>query len=399
MNAFPTVVIQQRKARPMFGRHPWVFQGAIEKISGDPAPGDQVRVVSFDKEFIAYGLYNPDSNIRVRLYSWEHGRPLDDALVADRIRLAVRARHERLGLGDAAGACRLVFSESDGLSGLVVDRYADVLAVQLTSKAFGRFLPAVVETLIQTLDPRAIYRRVDRQTAELERDDAAEGLLHGDLADGPFAVSEAGLQWWVDVRAGQKTGLFLDQRDNRLAVCRYTPGRDVLDVCCYGGGFGVTAMKRGGARSMLGVDSSGAAVALAQRNADLNDVAGEFLHEQAVPALQQLHREGRRFGVIVCDPPKFAKKAGDVEHAAKGYEILNRFAMQLLEPGGVLCTCSCSGHVSQERFLDVLAEASQRVGKPLQILEQRGQAADHPVSAYCLETAYLKCVIARLAEW
>jgi len=399
MSVQPTVVLQQKKARPFFGRHPWVFRGAVDKVIGDPAPGDAVRVVTFDKEFIAYGLYNPDSNIRVRLYSWEHGRPLDPQMIARRIESAVSARHDGMGLADPKGACRLVYSESDGLSGLVVDRYADVIVVQFTSKALAQHESVVVETLDRLLHPRAIVRRSDKAMNDLEKMALDDAVLSGTPPTGPFTVAENGLHWWVDAMSGQKTGLFLDQRDNRLALCRYTPNKDVLDVCCYGGGFGITARKRGAAKSLTGIDASGPAVALAQRNADLNDVTGEFINQQAVPAMQDLAREGRKFGVIVCDPPKFAKKAGDVDQAAKGYEWLNRAALDLLNPGGILCTCSCSGHVSMADFLDILASASQKAGKPIQILEQRGQAIDHPVSAYCLETGYLKCVIARVAEF
>jgi 23S rRNA (cytosine1962-C5)-methyltransferase len=396
MSTLPTVVIHQKKARPFFGRHPWVFQGAIDKTVGEPAPGDVVRVVTFDKEFIAYGLWNPDSNIRVRLYSWEHGQPLDAAMIARRLEAAVHARTE-MGLSDPKGACRLVYSESDGLSGLIVDRYADVLVVQFTSKALATHEATVVETLERLLSPKSIVRRVDRVMNDLEKMSLEDAVLVGEPPGGPFTVVENGLHWHVDVMTGQKTGLFLDQRDNRVGLCRYTPGKDVLDVCCYGGGFGITAMKLGKAKSLVGIDASGPAVALAQRNADLNDVAAEFVNGQAVPAMQELAREKRKFGVVVCDPPKFAKKAGDVDSATKGYEWLNRSALDLLEPGGILCTCSCSGHLSQADFLDVLASASQKVGKPIQILEQRGQAIDHPISAYCLETAYLKCVIARVA--
>lgn len=396
MSTLPTVVIHQKKARPFFGRHPWVFQGAIDKVAGEPKPGDVVRVVTFDKEFIAYGLWNPDSNIRVRLYSWEHGQPLDAAMIARRLEAAVSARTE-MGYSDPKGACRLVYSESDGLSGLIVDRYADVLVVQFTSKALATHEATVVETLERLVSPKSIVRRVDRVMNDLEKMSLEDAVLAGETPSGPFAVVENGLHWHVDVMTGQKTGLFLDQRDNRVGLCRYTPGKDVLDVCCYGGGFGITAMKLGKAKSLVGIDSSGPAVALAQRNADLNDVAAEFVNGQAVPAMQELAREKRKFGVVVCDPPKFAKKAGDVDSATKGYEWLNRSALDLLEPGGILCTCSCSGHLSQADFLDVLASASQKVGKPIQILEQRGQAIDHPISAYCLETAYLKCVIARVA--
>jgi 23S rRNA (cytosine1962-C5)-methyltransferase len=395
MSAFPAVIVKARKARPFFGRHPWLFVGAIDKIQGEAAPGGQVRVLSFEREFIAYGLYNPDSNIRVRLYSWDPERPFDESLLEERIERAVRSRHELLGLADPKGACRLVFSEADGLSGLVVDRYADVLVVQFTSRALAQFEGRVLAVLMRLLTPRGIYRRTERGVGELENLDLEDELVAGSIPEGPFPIVENGMQWLVEPRTGQKTGLFLDQRDNRQSLCRYSKGRAVLDVCCYGGGFGITAMRNGGAASFLGVDSSGPAIHLAQQNAELNGVSGEFLHEQAVPAMQQLLREGRRFGLVVCDPPKYARSSGAIEQASKGYDQLNRLALDLLEPGGVLCTCSCSGHISPAMFLQILAGAAQKAGRSLQVLEQRGQAADHPVSVYCLESAYLKCIIAR----
>jgi 23S rRNA (cytosine1962-C5)-methyltransferase len=352
-------------------------------------------VLSFEREFIAYGLYNPDSNIRVRLYSWDSDRPFDESMLAERIERAVRTRHEALGLGDPRGACRLVFSEADELSGLVVDRYADVLVVQFTSRALAKFEDRVIEVLTRLIQPRGIFRRTERGVGELENLELDDALVAGSVPEGPFPVVENGLQWLVEPRTGQKTGLFLDQRDNRQALCRYARGRSVLDVCCYSGGFGITALRNGGASSFLGVDSSGPAIHLAQQNAELNGASGEFLHEQAAPAMQQLAREGRRFGLVVCDPPKYARTSGAIEQASKGYDQLNRLALDLLEPGGVLCTCSCSGHISHAMFLQILAGAAQKAGRSLQILEQRGQAADHPVSVFCLETAYLKCVIAR----
>ncbi|HVJ83794.1 MAG TPA: class I SAM-dependent rRNA methyltransferase [Planctomycetia bacterium] len=397
MSSMPTVTLQARKAKPFFGKHPWLFSAAIDRAPDVPA-GTQVRVLSFEKEFVAYGLYNPDSNIRVRLYSWEHGSPLDEAEVAARIRRAVKARTEALGLGDPAGACRLIYSESDFLSGLVVDRYADVLVVQMASKALAKFEPTITATLVELLAPRCIVRRVDKAVAELEKYDAGDATLHGAEPIEPFPVAENGLEWLVDVRSGQKTGLYLDQRENRMAFSRYARGRDVLDVCCYTGGFALTAMKHGGVKKALGIDSSGPAVRLAQRNAERNGLAAEFLCEAALPAMQQLHREGRRFGAIALDPPKFARTTADLEAAIRGYDQLNKAALDLLEPGGILCTCSCSGRLSPGAFVQVLASAAQKANRPVQILEQRGQPADHPISAYCLETAYLKCLIARCAD-
>jgi 23S rRNA (cytosine1962-C5)-methyltransferase len=394
MSKLPAIVLKAKKAQPFYCQHPWLFSGAIESAPADLAVGQQVRVLNFDKKFVAYGLANPDSNLRVRLYAWDEDRPLDEAMVAARIENAVRMRHVDLGLDDPAGACRLVYSESDRLSGLVVDRYADMLCVQFNSKALATYEPVVVATLDRLLKPRGIYRRVDRAAAELEGMDATEGVLAG-VEPGDLTIAEHGLRWHAELVGGQKTGLFLDQRDNRAAFARYVKGRKVLDVCCYGGGFSLAALKLGAAASATGIDSSGPAIKLAQRNAELNGLKAEFLHGPALDVLAQLRREGRKFGAIVTDPPKFAKKAADLEAASRGYEHLNRAALEILEPGGILCACSCSGNVTNSAFLHILQAAGQKSGRHLQILEHRGQAPDHPIALSCFETSYLKCVIAR----
>lgn len=392
------VILQPRKARPFFGRHPWVFASAVARVEGDPGPGAPVRVLTSDKEFIAHGLYNPHGKIRVRLYSWDEQRPFDTELLNDRIERAIRFRHETLGLGDPAGACRLVYSESDGLSGLVVDRYADILVVQFTSLAMAGFESAIVAALTERLAPRGIYRRTERGIGELEGLAIDDAPLAGAVPDQPIPIVESGLEFLVDPRAGQKTGAFLDQRDNRLAASRYAKHRSVLDLFCYGGAFSLVAAKNGGAASVLGIDVSGSAIALAQRNAERNEIAAEFVQEDATAALRRLAKEGRRFGMILCDPPKFARSAGAVEGAIRGYEQLNRQAIELLEPGGILVTSSCSGHISEEDFVSILASSAQHAKRDVQMLEQRGQAPDHPVSLFCLETSYLKCVLARCVE-
>lgn len=392
-----SVTLKARKARPFFGRHPWVFEGAIAKVQGKPAPGAEVRLLTHDGEFIAYGLFNPHSNIRVRLYSWDAERPIDAALIARRIEAAVRFRHEVLGLGSPQESCRLVFSESDGLSGLVVDRYGEYLSVQFTSLAMARHEAVVLETLTRLLSPKGIMRRTERGIGELEGLEIDDRVLAGTIPEEPFVAEQNGFRFYVDLRTGQKTGAFLDQRENRSALCRYTQGKRVLDVFCFGGGFALSAMKQGGAASAMGIDTSAAAIALANRNAELNGVAATFVQEEAVPAMQRLASEGEKFDVIVCDPPKFARTGGAVEAALRGYEIVNRSALELLAPGGILLSCSCSGHVSFEEFVAVIATAAQRSGRSLQILEKRSQPADHPISLFCLETEYLKCVIARCA--
>jgi 23S rRNA (cytosine1962-C5)-methyltransferase len=390
-----SVFVKPRRARPFFGRHPWVFDGTIERVEGNPSPGDAVELYTHEKEFIAHGLFNPHSTIRVRLYSWAKDQPVDAALIASRIRKAVDFRHKDLGLGAPDAGCRLIYSESDGLSGLIVDRFADYLVVQFTSLAMARFESTIVGELEELLQPRGIYRRTERGIGELEQLDIDDSLLAGEPPREPVIIVENGVEFAVDVCIGQKTGSYLDQRDNHLAVCRYSAGRDVLDVFSYAGGFSLVAAKQGGAKSVTGIDSSVAAVRLAQLNAERNEITAEYRQEDASAGLERLKKEGRRFGLITCDPPKFARTASAVPNALRGYEQINRQAIELLEPGGVLATCSCSGHVSMSDFLHAIAAAAQRVGRDVQILEQRGQAPDHPVSAYCLETSYLKCVIAR----
>lgn len=392
------VLLRPRKARPFFGRHPWVFEGAIERVEGNPGPGDPVELYSHDKEFIAHGLFNPNSKIRVRLYSWEKDRPFDEGLIEQRIAAALGFRQDVLKLVDPRGASRLVYSEADGISGLIVDRYADVLVVQFTSLAVARHEAQIVAYLQKALSPRAIYRRTERGIGELEGLEIADGLISGELPDGPIEIEENGLTLLVDPRTGQKTGAFLDQRDNRQALLRYTEGRSVLDLFCFTGGFSLMAAKRGGATSVLGIDVSGAAIALAQESARRNGVTAEYLQEDAHAALARLTREGKRFGVIVCDPPKFARTAGAVKGAVRGYDQINRMAIERLEPGGILLTCSCSGHVNAADFLEILAGAAQAAKRELRILEQRGQAPDHPVSLFCMETSYLKCVLAYCVE-
>lgn len=383
-----------RKARPFFGRHPWVFESAIDRIDGDPAPGDPVEVYSHEREFIAHGLYNPHSLIRIRLYSWDKDVPVSEELVRERIVRAIAMRRE-IGLDVPGGGVRLVYSESDALSGLVVDRYADFCAVQFTSLALARFESTVIEAIREAVRPRGIYRRTERGIGELEGLRAEDGPMWGEVPEEPIAIVENGLSFLVDVRTGQKTGYFLDQRENRLAASRYARGRDVLDLYCHSGGFAISLLKLGNARSAIAADISGPALALAQRNADVNGVTLELRQENAPQLLEAFRSEGRRFGMICADPPKFARASGAKVGAIRGYEALNRMALELLDPGGILVTSSCSGHLSADEFVEIIVTAAQKLGRDIQILEQRGQAPDHPVSGFCLETGYLKCVIAR----
>jgi 23S rRNA (cytosine1962-C5)-methyltransferase len=383
---------------PIFGRHPWVLDAAVARVEGSPADGDVVDLATHDGTFIARGLWNSASRLRVRLYAFAAEVPLDEALWRSRLESAVALRRS-LGLDARDGAARLVNSEGDDLSGLVVDRYGDYLAVQVTALAMARRLDSLAAALMDLVAPRGILLRgADRGLAKLEGLQLPDRLLCGTAPDGPIFVREHGLTFGVDLTEGQKTGYYLDQRDNRQAAARYARGRRVLDMFCYSGGFAVACAVTGGARSVLAVDGSSRATALAKANAELNGAANVAVETaDAFEKLDALRGAGERFGMVILDPLKFARSRASAEDALRAYHRINRVGVDLLEPGGILVTCSCSGSVSRDAFLEMLGGVAQRSGRGVQFLDCRGAGPDHPVSASCLEGEYLKCVIARVA--
>jgi 23S rRNA (cytosine1962-C5)-methyltransferase len=392
-----TVILKPRRARPFFGRHPWVLDSAVDRVDGSPTDGSVVDLLTHDGTFVARGLWNSQSRLRVRLYAFDATSPLDDSLWQTRLARAVSLR-QTLGLDDRAGAVRLVNSEGDELSGLIVDRYGEYVAVQVTALAIEPRLDLICDTLESLVKPRGILLRgAERGLSKLEGLHLPDRLLRGSDPGGAIFVTEHGLRFGVDLTEGQKTGFYLDQRDNRQAAARYAAGRRVLDMFCYSGGFAVSCAVSGHARSVLAVDTSAKATALARGNADFNGAANVSTETaDAFEKLDALSAAGESFGMVVLDPPKFARSRSSVDDALRAYHRINRVACDLLEPGGILVTCSCSGSVSREDFLQMLAGVSQRAGRALQLLEIRGAAADHPVSASCLEGEYLKCVIARV---
>jgi 23S rRNA (cytosine1962-C5)-methyltransferase len=390
------VFLKPRKARPFYGRHPWVLDSAIDRVGGAPADGDVVDLLSDKGKFIARGIFNAQSRIRVRLYTWDAAVQLDDAFWRARIEAAIELRRH-LGYGDPAGAARLIFSEGDGLSGLVVDRYADYLAVQVTAQAMAVRLPQIVAMLVDMLHPKGIMIRTERGVSRTEGIELRDGPYWGAPPDGPLLIVDNGLQYEVDLAEGQKTGFYLDQRQNRIAAAGYCRDRRVLDMFCYSGGFSMAASAVGAARDVLGVDTSQRAVSLAWANAERNGLKNvRFQQGDGFETLESLLKAGERFGVVILDPPKFARSRGSLDEALRAYHWLNRLGVSLLDPGGILVTCSCSGHVSREDFLYMLVGVAQQTRREIQILDQRGASPDHPISASCLEGEYLKCFICRV---
>lgn len=394
--SIPYVVLKPKRAQPFFGRHPWVFAGAVAAITGSPADGAEIELRSGAGNFIARGLYNSRSKICVRLYSWEPGQALDRDFFRERIATAIRLRHETLKLGDPAGACRLVFSESDGLSGMIVDRYADWLTVQFTSLALAQRRDMIAEILVELLKPRGIIVRTERGIGKLEGLELHDGLLWGEEPTGPVSIRENDLTFLANIREGQKTGYYLDQRDNRQAVARLAAGRRVLDAFCYGGGFALHAA-RAGAAEVVGLDASEPALALARENARINGFDSvEFVRGDVFEELDRLAQADRKFDLIVLDPPKFARARHAIPEALRGYRRLQTLAVKLLAPDGILVMCCCSGLITFDMLDELLAQVAVDQRREIQVLERRGAAPDHPVAVTCPETAYLKCLISRV---
>ena len=390
------VILLPRSARPFFARHPWVYTGSIARVEGRPEPGAEVAVVSHEGQFVARGLFNPHSAIRVRLYRWDDA-PLDEDFWRARIDAAVSLRSDVLRRDEPESACRMIFSEADGISGLTVDRYDRWLVAQFTSLALYVRKDMLIRLHIERTAAEGVVPKVDHAIADLEGLPKDDGAVVGTEPPEGVSIVENGVRYAANLRAGQKTGFYLDQRDNRAAVARYAAGRRVLDLFCYTGGFALNALKNGGATHALGFDSSAPSIDAARANAVANEIGScRFEVADVFDALEKVRARGERFGLVVCDPPKFARGGRDVQEALKGYLRLNRLAVDAVEPGGVLATCSCSGKIDRSTLAGVLAQVAELSGRTIQILESRGPSADHPVSVSCSETDYLKCLICRI---
>ena len=390
-HAEPSVNLSARGVARLQGRHPWVYRSDVAEPNGVP-PGSLVRVFDQRGKFLGTALYSSSSQIAIRMIS--HGSVADlPALVAERIRAAIAYRKKLVSNSDAY---RIVFSEGDFLPGLIVDRYNDVLCLQILTQAMDAepVRAAALQTLKEELQPAGIVERVDARIRELEQLPPLQSrLLWGEKSSTVFTMN-SGVRFHYDGLEGQKTGGFLDQRENYAAAAQYAQG-EALDAFCYQGGFALhfAAHPAGKTSSVTGVDSSRPALEMAERNATLNGREMEWIEANAFDLLREYAATGRRYDTIVLDPPAFAKTKRDLEKALGGYKELNLRAMKMLRPGGILVTCSCSYHVSASDFYEVVADAARDAHKSLRVLENRGAAKDHPMLLNVPETNYLKCFI------
>jgi len=372
------------------GGHPWVYRTEVEEIPGAINPGDIVDVVDSRRKFIGRGYINPASQILVRILTRDQGEAIDRNFFHRRIRAALDYRRRVVR---NTSACRLIFAEADFLPALIVDRFGGYLAVQTLALGIDLYKETIVEILDELVKPAGIYERNDVSVRRLEGLPLTTGFLKGPF-DPVVEIEENGLAFSVDLAGGQKTGYFLDQRENRMALAGLAEGARVLDCFCHTGTFSMYAALFG-AREVQGIDIAAPALAAARQNAAKNGFAEvcSFRESNVFDELRALEKGGEKFDLIILDPPAFTKSRQALEGAVRGYKEINLRAMKLLPPGGFLLTCSCSFHMTEELFLEVILAAGRDAGRQLRLVELRRQAKDHPMLLASAETHYLKCAI------
>lgn len=390
------IILKAGREKSLLRRHPWIFSGAIERVHGLPVKGDTLPVRDSAGNFLAWAAYNPDSQITARVWSFNEAEKIDAEFFRKRIANALSARHQ-LKLADNSNGMRLIHAESDGLPGLIVDQYGDVLVMQIGSAGAERWRETIAGILQQLCEPLCIYERSDSDSRILEGLEPRNGMLRGTLPD-KVEVIENGLRFRVDVAAGQKTGFYLDQRDNRALTETLARDKDVLNCFCYTGGFSLYAL-RSGAKSVLSIDASADALRIAAENLadnNLDPSRAEWLEADVFHALRTLRDQNKKFDLIILDPPKFAPTAAFAEKAARGYKDINLLAFKLLRTGGLLFTYSCSGGISVDLFQKIIAGAALDAGVDAQIVHYLHASADHPVLLSFPEGAYLKGLVLRI---
>lgn len=401
------VTLKPSKEKSLLRRHPWVYANAIDRVEGKPALGATVVVRAHDGRFLARAAYSPHSQIRARVWSFDENEPIDHAFFKRRVQRAVAHREAMVS---GTGAVRLIFGEADGLPGVIVDYYKEDVAegsegargqlvCQFMAAGVEAWKEAIVAALTAATGCPNVYERSDVSIREKEGLEQITGLLAGDEPPETIIANENGVRYHVDVRNGHKTGFYVDQRDNRALVQTYAQGRDVLNCFCYTGGFSLAAMK-GGATRVVSIDSSGEALATAQKNVQANgfDAArATWLDADAFKTLRRLHEEGERFDLVVLDPPKFAASREHVDRAARAYKDINLTGFKLLRPGGLLFTYSCSGAIDAALFQKIVAGAAADARVDARILKRLGAGVDHPLLTAFPEGEYLKGLLLQIA--
>ncbi len=391
------ITLQPGREKSLKRKHPWIFSKAIKKVTGKPGLGDTVRVLDANGRFLALAAYSPESQIRARVWSFDEHQEIDVAFFKTRLERAFALRAHTIEEGGLTGF-RLSAAESDGLPGITIDKFDNYLVCQLLSAGAERHKGDLLMALQELFPECRIYERSDVEVRKKEGLLPMQGPLKGDAPEGPVLIEENGLKLEVDILGGHKTGFYLDQRDSRQALSRFSKDKDVLNCFSYTGTFSLYALKAG-CKHVTNVDVSGPALEIAKRNVahnNLDESRVSFVQEDVFKLLRRYRDEGRQFDTIVMDPPKFAESKAQLNGACRGYKDINMIAMQILKPGGTLLTFSCSGLMEQNLFQKVVADAALDAGKDMYIMERLNQAPDHPILATYPEGFYLKGLVCKV---
>lgn len=386
------------REKSLLRRHVWILSGAVADYPGEAVPGETVEVFDAGNNFLARAAYSPDSQLVARVWTFDRDEQIDEAFFARRIKAAVEYRHF-LKLDDPKGGCRLINSEADGLPGLVVDRYAGVLVIQITSAGVEFHRDVIVKLLAEITGAASIYERSDVSVRAKEGLAERSGLLYGAQPPNPVIIEENGARFAVDVRHGQKSGFYFDQRCARAAVAAYAPGRTVLNAFSYTGAFAVAALLAG-AEHVINIDSSAPALKQAAHNLEMNRIKPEHYENRTADVFTELRKlveEGRRFDLVILDPPKFIESQKALVRGCRAYQDIARLGYQLLNPGGLLFNFSCSGLMTPELFQKITADAALDAGVRARLVRHLEQAPDHPVSLAVPEGFYLKGLVTRIS--
>jgi len=389
--------LKKGKEKAVKQLHPWVFSGAIESIKGKPVNGEIITVTDANGTFLAKGFYNNQSRVAVRLLEWDNEVELNEAWWRNRVANAVKARKSLLNTKDT-NVCRIVFSEADYLPGLIVDKYADYLSVQIHSAGIEHVKSVLLDELQKQLNPKGIFDRSDTSARAHEGLESSHGILSGDAPPEYVEVRENGIKYLINISEGQKSGFFCDQRNNREIVAEHSAGKRVLDCFSYSGGFSLNALNSG-ASAVISIDSSVLAIETLNKNIELNGFdksKQQSIQSDVNKQLRNLRENDEKFDIVILDPPKYAPTRSSLDKASRAYKDLNRVGMSLLNSGGLLATFSCSGAVDINHFKQILAWAALDAGKEIQFIYQFCQPEDHPIRASFPEGEYLKGLLCRI---
>jgi 23S rRNA (cytosine1962-C5)-methyltransferase len=395
--AMASIILKPGREKPLLRHHPWIFSGAIDKIEETPKPGETVQILSHDKKRLGCGAYSPHSQIMVRMWSFDSEEEISRDFFRSRLDQAIKLRKVLFQKKEVTGF-RLVNAESDGIPGLIVDRYEKFLVCQFLATGAEHWKQDIVSILEELISPQGIYERSDADVRKKEGLPQVKGVLTGKEPPDLVEIQEGMCRFYVDVKNGHKTGFYLDQRDNRAILAKYAQGKEVLNCFSYTGGFGIVALKSG-AEKVINIDSSASALGIAEKNLELNNLdpsRSQLIEGDVFTLLRGCRDKSIKFDIIVLDPPKFVASKGQIERASRGYKDLNLLAFTLLKPGGLLFTFSCSGLLETDLFQKIVADAALDAKRDAQIVLRMSQASDHPVALNFPEASYLKGLICRV---